>query len=148
MRSPNCLTRNFDQLEARRFEAAKLFDQGFSKADVARIVGVSFTSARRWYDAWKSEGVEALEKTGRAGRRPRLNETQLDEIQVALAAGPMKNGFPATRWNLQRMNTLIERMTGVAFHPKHVARILHRLGIRWHDRVRRRWNPNARIIYS
>jgi transposase len=148
MGNSKSIKRNFEQLEARRFEAAGLFDQGFSKADVARILGVSFTSASRWFARWKSEGHVALRKAGRAGRPSRLNEIQLGEIQVALAAGPMKNGFPATRWTVRRMNALIERLTGISYHPVHVARIIHRLGIRWHDRVRRRWDPNARIVYS
>ena len=48
--------RDFAALEARRFQAARLFARGESQAAVARAVDVTPMTACRWYRAWKTEG--------------------------------------------------------------------------------------------
>src|SRR5712691_5565641 len=64
--------RDFAALEARRYEAARLFARGESQATVARTLGATRAAAHRWYHAWQDKGRTALKAAGRAGRKPRL----------------------------------------------------------------------------
>src|SRR5262249_18094907 len=61
--------RDFDSLETRRKQAARMFTSGQLKhAEIARRLGTTRTSVHRWYRAWLKEGTRGLCKAGRAGR--------------------------------------------------------------------------------
>ena len=76
--------RDFAALEARRFEAARLFARGASQATVARSLGATRAAAHRWYHAWQDEGRTGLRAVGRAGRKPRLEAPQVARVEAAL----------------------------------------------------------------
>src|SRR5437764_4883328 len=86
--------RDFAALEARRYEAARLFARGESQAAVARALGATRAAAHRWYHAWQDEGRTALKAAGRAGRKPRLEAPQLARVEAALLKGPGLMGSP------------------------------------------------------
>ena len=78
MNKPFRPRRDFKGLEARRKQAGRLFAAGrLSQAEVARGLGVTRTSVHRWYTAWKQDGATALRGARRAGRKPRLEKTDL-----------------------------------------------------------------------
>jgi transposase len=104
--------------------AAELFGRGRRPAEVARELGVSVQSASEWYKRWSTGGKQALRAAGRAGRLPRLDGAQLARVEEALERGPMANGFATDVWTLPRVAEVIERVTGVRYHPGHVWRIL------------------------
>lgn len=114
-------------LEARRFEAARLFARGESQSAVARRLGVSVVAAHRWFHAWQTDGKTALKAAGRLGRKPALNAEQRAELDGALRRGPIAHGFGTDLWTLPRIATVLERLTGVRHHPAHVWRILQGL---------------------
>jgi transposase len=116
--------RDFQALEQRRMRAAELFRRGRRPAEVARELGVSIQSASEWYRRWSAGGKAALRAAGRAGRLPRLDGEQLAKVEAALLAGPLANGFATELWTLPRVAEVIERLTGVRYHPGHVWRIL------------------------
>jgi transposase len=75
--------------------------------------------------------LEALRSAGPTGHAPRLSEQQLADLRQALRQGARAHGFDTDRWTLARVATVIERVTGVAYHPGHVWRLLRRrLGYR------------------
>jgi len=117
-----------DRLEARRRQAAKLFKEGLSQADVARFLQVSRQSVSRWYEQWRRGGMPALKKAPRAGRPPLLSATQLRQIERALLRGARAHGYPTELWTLRRVAEVVERTTGVRYHPGHVWKILRGLG--------------------
>ena len=80
-------------LEARRLQAAELFAQGCSQAEVARILGVSRQSAHVWHTRFQQDGVDALRSRGPSGPDPKLSAAQLAKVEQALLAGAMANGF-------------------------------------------------------
>src|SRR2546427_12225048 len=80
--------RDFAALEARRYEAARLFTRGASQVTVARTLGVTRAAAHRWYHAWQDEGRTALKAAGRAGRKSRLEGPQLAPVKAAVLTGP------------------------------------------------------------
>lgn|SRR5574341_413728 len=128
MGNPKGVKRNFDQLEERRLKAAKLFDRGFSQGEVARQLQVHRQSVCRWHRSWKKQGAKGLKKAGRAGRKPRLQPPQLEQIRIGLKEGPESLGYETGLWTTDRVADLIEQRTGHKFHPGHVWRILRSLG--------------------
>src|SRR5215211_7176702 len=119
--------RDFVGLEQRRLEAARMFAHGASQAEVARTFGVSAQAASVWYRRWRQGGAPALRGAGRAGRRPRLSQAELEAVEEALGKGPQAFGFDTELWTLARIAAVIEQLTGVRFHPGHVWRLLRRL---------------------
>ena len=120
--------RDFAGLERRRMRAVRLFAQGEPQAEVARLLGVSRTTAMRWARALEEEGQEGLRAAGRAGRKPRLSPEQLGDVEAVLLEGPVAFGYATAFWTLPRVAEVIERVTGVGYHPGHVWRVLRKLG--------------------
>jgi transposase len=118
----------FLHLEKRRLKAAALFEEGCSQAEVARRLGVHKQSVHRWHQAWEAQGIQGLQKAGRAGRKPRLQPEQLDAVRRGLKEGPEVLGYGTGLWTTWRVADLIERQTGLKYHPGHVWRILRSLG--------------------
>ena len=120
--------RDFQALEQRRRQAARLFVAGEIMAEVARTLRVSRQSVSRWYHDWRRGGRAALRGAGRAGRKPKLTPAQLARVDQALREGPRAHGFATDLWTLPRVADVIKRRTGVTYHPGHVWRLLRALG--------------------
>jgi transposase len=117
--------RDFQQLEHRRKQAGRLFAAGkMIPAAIARQLKVSRQSVSRWYAEWRSGGARALNGARRAGRKPRLDPRQLRKLEQALRQGARANGFDSDLWTLPRVALVMERRTGVHYHPGHVWKIL------------------------
>ena len=120
--------RDFVEMADRRKQACKLFRSGKIQADVARELGVSRQSVSRWYSAWCEGGAGALNGTGRAGRLPSIDVKQLKDVERAILKGPLSFGYKTDMWTLQRVAEVIEKQTGILYHPGHVWKILRQLG--------------------
>lgn len=109
--------------------AVELFEAGMRQVDVVTQLGVSAQTASRWYHRWQAGGRDALIGAERLGRTARLSDEQLAEVQAALVAGPIANGFGTDMWTLARVAQVIERVTGVRYSPSQTWLILRqRLG--------------------
>jgi transposase len=121
--------RERDRLQARRLRAAELFAAGVHEAEVARQLDVSAQAVSVWHARWQCGGLEALQSRGLSGPSPRLSDTQLATVEQALLEGATANGFTGELWTLERIAMVIERLTGVRYHPAWVWTLLrHRLG--------------------
>jgi transposase len=121
-------SRDFQALEQRRLQAGRRFARGASQAQVAGELGVSRQTASRWYAAWRSGGLRALRAPARQGHPARLTPAQLRRVERALLRGAQAHGFDNDLWTLARVAVVIERLTGVRYHPGHVWRILRAMG--------------------
>ncbi|MGV2918474.1 winged helix-turn-helix domain-containing protein [Streptomyces alfalfae] len=110
--------------EARRVRAAELFDQGRSGAEIARTLGVSEESVRRWKRVWEEDGVDALRRRPATGRPPKLDDIQIERVRTALEQGAQAHGFEADLWTLERVGLVVERVTGVVLSRASVWRLL------------------------
>jgi transposase len=105
--------RDFEALRQRRMQAAEMFRRGKRQVDVAEKLGVSQPTASRWHQLWLTGGRAALAGPGQAGRRPKLSDEQLAQVEAARVKGPKAHGFPTEMWTLARVAEVIERVTGV-----------------------------------
>ncbi len=139
--------RDFKGLEDRRRQATRLFAAGrLTQAEIARRLEVTRTSVHRWHVAWRQDGPTAWRGAGRAGRRPRLERSDLQVLDRALRAGAATWGFPSDLWTLPRVARVIEKVTGVAYHPGHVWRILRDLNWSRQRPARRAKERNEKAI--
>jgi transposase len=115
-------------LERRRLQAADLFAQGKTRAQVAGELGVSAQTASRWYARWRDGGAAGM-RTARQGKPAQLGPAELAKICRVLDRGAVAAGFDNDLWTLTRVAEVIERVTGVTHHPGHVWRLLKRM--RW-----------------
>jgi transposase len=120
--------RDFAGLEERRRTAGRLFAKGKTQAEVSRELGVSRQSTSRWYADWQAGGNRGLAAAGRAGRMPKLDKGQLQQLAAELDKGPLAHGYATDLWTLARVSEVIEATTGVSYHPGHVWKVLHQMG--------------------
>ena len=127
MGNPRGVKRDFTELERRRFEGLKLLRQGFNQSEVARRVKVCSQTVSRWAKAVSEEGEKALRATGRAGRRPLLDQKQRERLVARLLEGPERLGYETPLWTCERVSHLIEQEFGVRYHAGHVWKLLRQL---------------------
>lgn len=122
------MRRDFEALERRRFKAFALLSKGLSEAEVARQVGAHRQSVNRWAKTIEEQGREGLKQAGRAGRKSRLSEVELQRLEAKLKRGAEGAGYETDLWTLERVADLIEQDFGVKYHAGHVSWILKKLG--------------------
>lgn len=120
--------RDFAALEARRMQAAKLFQQGHPPATVVHRLQVSWQTATRWYQTWRRQGQAGLHGAGRAGRKPRLEPRARPALTAALLKGPRAWGFATNLWTLERVATVVARQFHVRYSLAQTWRLLGQLG--------------------
>ncbi len=128
MGNPAGVHRNFDALEKRRFEAIRLLGDGLNQTDIAHRLKVSRSTVVRWVGQYRRQGREALRKAGRAGRKPRLDAAECNQLEERLRQGPERLGYETPLWTCPRVADLIEREFGIRYHPGHVWKVLVNLG--------------------
>ena len=130
--------RDRQAFEVVRMQAGELFAAGHSQAEVAHQLGVARQVVSRWHARWQAGGQHALRSAGPTGPTPRLSDQQLAAVDQALRQGARAHGFDTDHWTLTRVTTVVERLTGVAYHPGHTWKLLrHRLHYRLQRPARR-----------
>jgi transposase len=129
--------RDRQAFEGVRMQAGALFAAGHSQAQVARTLGVARQNVSHWHARWRQGGQEALRSAGPTGPDPRLSEAQRAAIDQALRQGARAYGFDTDHWTLERITAVIERLTGIRYHPGHTWKLLRRMGWRLQRPARR-----------
>ena len=121
------IIKRYERDEARRMQAAELFEHDLSNAEIGRRLHVSRQTVSGWYQTWKEHGADGL-KVHLPGPTCRLSQDQKEQILEALVQGPAANGYETPLWTLARIAQLITKLTGISYHPGHVWYLLHDLG--------------------
>jgi len=127
MGNPRGVKRDFAALERRRLSAVELFGQGLNNSEIGRRLKVPNQTVSRWRQEYRTGGAEALAKAGRAGRKPSLNGTQLNELVEVLRQGPEVYGYETPLWTCARVAHAIDHEFGIDYHRGHVWKILRKL---------------------
>ena len=116
------------ELRRRRVRGARLLQDGFAPAEVARRVGVSRQSVMRWERVLESGGFAQVARLGVRGRPRQLSDAQLAELAQVLKQGAIAAGYATEMWTLRRIAALIEEKFGVHLVPSSVWRLLGAMG--------------------
>ena len=115
---------------ARRIQAVAMAQQSLAGAAIARMIGDSPRSIRRWVTRYNLGGIDALTHRRGAGRKPNLTPDKEQAFKDRIEAGPtdadrvsILHGKDYQRILEQEFDT-IHSLSGV-YH------LLHRLGYSW-----------------
>lgn len=116
-------------LEARRRVGVRLLKSGMTMREVADAVGASPAAVCAWMAAYRNGGPKALKaKPDIKPRDSRLGTAERAELERALREGARAFGFPNDLWTGPRVQKVLEKKFGVAFHVTHVLRVLRSMG--------------------
>ena len=128
LRTPSRSHEDRAALEARRLEAGRLFEKGYTQAAVRRKVGGDRSAVYQWHTKWKQGGMDALRSTGTSGPTPKLSEENKRTLADDIRAGAREHGFPTEVWTLPRIIQHVRSQFGVVLGESRVAEILHEIG--------------------
>src|SRR5439155_1407795 len=119
MTTPQQGQRRSAALEARRFEAARLFTQGTSQAAVMRRLRVSRQTAHRWYHLWRRRAWLVFEDESGVSQQPVVRRTWAPRGQTPVlihTGGPWQRlsvaGALAFRWDGRRTRFYFQTCPG------------------------------------
>lgn len=113
---------------AKRLQAVVLNAEGRTSGDVAAILKAPRSKVSEWLARYEQHGIEGLLEGQRSGRPPELSAAQRQQLGDILDSGPVAYGLDCGVWTSPMIAWLIEEEFGVAYHPGHVRKLLHRLG--------------------
>ncbi len=114
------------QLAARRKRALQLLRRGQTAEVVAKRVGSTARSIRRWQQ--EVHAPKPKTTPGCPGRPARLSATQLRRLERALQRGAYAHGYAEDYWTLDRIARVIWDLFHVRYHPSAVWHLLRRMG--------------------
>ena len=117
-------TRTADPRTRDRLEMIRLADAGWSIPCIARHLDRHEQTVRRHVTAFLAHGFVALPDRPRPGRPPTVTETDLLAVDALLDAG-------GRTWTTRQLVAWLDRERGVAVHPDHLRRLLHRRRFGW-----------------
>ncbi len=119
---------------ARAVERARIVDlarRGWRVPAVAREVGVSEQTARRWLGRFNERGLDGLSDAGRSGRPPTYTPEEVGEVVATSLTDPRQLGLPFASWTLDRLAAYLDEERGIAIKRSRIGEILAAEGLRW-----------------
>ena len=122
-----------DALEDLRRRAVAAVEAGVTRAEVARLFGVSRKTVGAWVAAYRREGTEAF-RPRRRGRRPGeqfalSSEQQAWVVRTIVDGPPDRIGLPQRLWTRQAIAELAHREFGILISSPTVSQYLDRWGL-------------------
>jgi transposase len=115
--------------EARRLQAWRLKQQGWSQRQIATALGVSEGAVSQWMRRAREDGPTALQHRSPPGASRRLLAEPLAQLPEFLQRSPTAYGFRGQVWTRRRVAEVIRLEFGIVYHPTHVGRLLK--AVRW-----------------
>jgi len=109
-------------------QAAQMFAEGRTRAQVAADLGVSWRSVHNWFLAWSKEGEKALEAQGKPGPAPKFSDAEVDALELELRRGALAHGYANEIWTLPRICRLVKERYERKISPSEAWRLLRRMG--------------------
>jgi transposase len=136
------------QEELRRL-AVRLIDEGHTRAEAARVLGVARETVSRWVSRHREGGERALDarRRGRRGGHTKLSEAQ--QLRIAkLVAGknPDQLSLPGFLWTRALVRDLIFREFGVDLGEDTVGRYLRAWGFSPQKPMRRAYEQSDEAV--
>jgi transposase len=112
----------------RRATAIRLFHQGYTAVDIARMMSASRASVQNWHQRWREGGIEGLANKPIPGRKPKANPTYRETLDRVLDTDPHELGYACSIWTIERLSQHLEKATGIALSVGRLATWLGRWG--------------------
>ena len=109
---------------AHRLHCVALVGAGLGCDEIAAAFGDDLRSVQRWVRRFQQAGAEGLVDTPHSGRPASLDETQMRQLRLAIAAPPQAFGHAGAVWSGEILRLEILRRFGVTHSKRHCARLL------------------------
>ena len=119
---------------ARSVERARIIElalQGHRVPAIARHLGLSEPTVRRWLKRFNAEGVEGLADRPRPGCPPTYTPEEVGKVIAAALTPPEQLGLPFASWTLDRLEAYLNEQQGIAIKRSRIDELLVAEGLRW-----------------
>jgi len=116
-------------LEGFRLAAVKLHRRKVPVSTIANSFSVTTEAVYKWLKKAREEGVRGLRSSKAAGPEPRMSESEFSILLKALKKSPTHFGYSTDLWSGPRIRHFINFFLNISYHPKHMPRLLRRLGL-------------------
>ena len=113
---------------ALRLQALLLSVAGHTPPQIAELLQVHRSRVHAWICRWNAQGLEGIKEGYRSGRPCELTEAQRQQFHDLVDSGPIAYGLNTGVWTSPILADVLQEEFGVAYHPGHVRKLLHRLG--------------------
>ena len=123
--------REKDRAAAARMQAIAGALEGLTRAEAARLASMERQALRDAVLRHNAEGLAGLNSRRSPGRRSRLDEEQRAALRRLVLDGPDVEATGLSAWTLAELCRAVEERWGVSYHPSHMGKLMHRLGLSW-----------------
>ena len=133
-------TRTIDRLAHSRTESARAVERaqivwrahrGERAPAIARALGITEATVRRWLKRFTAAGVDGLTDAPRSGRPPVYRPEDVAQVVAASLTNPDELALPFGSWTLDRLTTYLHEQKGLAIGRSRIATLLQEEGLRW-----------------
>ena len=117
-----------DVNQSRRLLSLAAVRDGMDRGSAAKIGGMDRQTLRDWVHRFNVAGPDGLLDNWTEGPKPRLSIEQMGELAAIVEAGPDREIDGVVRWRRVDLKRVIAERFGVAFHERHVGKLLKKLG--------------------
>jgi len=121
--------RERNRAAAARMQAIAGALEGMTRAEAARLAGMERQALRDAVVRYNCEGLAGLYSRPSPGRRPRPDEGQRATLRQLVLDGPDVEATGLSAWTLPELCREVEERWGVTYHPSHMGKLMHRLGL-------------------
>ena len=108
-----------------RYQAVRLYGEGYPEAEIEQITGCSRTSLSEWCRAYRGDHSQGLVDKRVGGNRAKLSQLQIEELQQMLHQytpkerwGPKASTADGQFWTVADLALVVRERYGVAYKSR------------------------------
>jgi len=125
------IRRSEDSRYDHRLHGVLLVAHGMSCREVAGLLGDAPRTVQNWINRFEEKGLSGIVESERSGRPRRLDEEQLEEINMALRRFPEAVGMTGNLWDGKMLSAFIKKEYGVDLGVRQCQYLFRNLGFRF-----------------
>ena len=119
-----------------RYQAVRLYGEGYPVDEIMQITGCSRTSLMEWCRAYREDHSQGLVDKRSGGNHAKLNKLQIEELQQTLhqytpkeRLGPKASTVDGQFWSVEDLALIVREQYGVEYQSRtSYSRLLHLCG--------------------
>jgi transposase len=119
-------SKSCDGAQVRRLLALAFVLEGSTRSEAAAWTGMDRQTLRDWVHRYNAAGVAGLAARVPAGPTPRLDETQMAELEALVLKGPDPATDGVVRWRCADLRAQVTRRFAVTVHERTIGKWLRR----------------------
>jgi transposase len=108
-----------------RYQAVRLYGEGYPESEVEQITGCSRTSLMEWCRAYRADSSEGLVDKRVGGNRAKLSQLQIEELQQMLhqytpkeRLGAKASSVDGQYWSVEDLVQVVRERYGVEYQSR------------------------------